>query len=1479
MFDVYYHGKNEKLLERIPFAKDAETIEPMTKMYWLVEPNVEIIDYDIFNYRPDTYDSVYEHVWKWDNSNYGGLRLIPTLESQGIKQINYVACKKTFDIIYTATPEKYFKKNPYSTHVWCVDPEYKLDSNIDWAPSNFEPTFIHSFHLRGQLEHKYPEQEGGIKLYPRDWKSATIKYHTFLDASAKYPVLFVEDPEDYSQRDIYDDEYVWLIDKDHKIDEHTIDWVPNPFEGQYVHSFRMPNQLQEKTWSYKHPVSDRRLGGIRLVPKQWKKSFELIDSGIIIHNDCPVDDESYDVYYIDEDDFTADTYQELAERSKTEWFWVVDREYDFNGKLLFIPQDHELDYIHVFKIPDMLEERYPLDIEEPWDNRCGGVRLVNKNFDMTKHKYQPGIVPVKYDIFYTDDPKQFGTFARKSKTKMFWLIDNEYQLDNNFKIVVPKHEQKFMLNYQLDQLQHKYPEQEGGIYLIPKSANADTQIKYKGKLEKVSVAKYPVVRVSDIDNFGQINGDCWIVDEEYQIEDNIDWAPSVFEKNSMHTFHVGDQLRHKYPDRMGGVRWVPLVWDGNVAIHDEALDIAKQYPIKRVKDVTDLSVVTTDCWLVDEEYQLEDKFTWVPTVFEKESIHTFHFGDQLKHKYPEEMGGIRWVPKEWNNEYIIHESLEGAQKLYPVKFVNNPSDFSQVTEDCWLVDKEYEIVPNITILPWGSWNDKWKADAERKLIHNYHVKGQLAHKYPEAMGGVYWVPKDYANAEVKIHEEPLQVDRTFPVYFVQDPTDFSQVTEDCWLVDKEYEIDPNITILPWGSWNDKWQADAERKLIHVYHVKGQLRHKYPEAMGGIYWVPKDYANAEVKIHSEELALKKTYPMHLVDDPTVITDVSEDCWVLDKDYHINDTIEWSPNVFEKHSIHTFHVGDQLRHKYPEAMGGMRWVPADWDGNYIIHGLDDASMLFTTTLQFEIFDNEEEGIKKSTSDWFWVVDKNVTVLNDFDFSYIPEVWDKAVTHVWQKLNPITNLNYDYSGVKLVNRNNTNAARPKYIREPACIQKEFPVLNLDSITDVIEQIIEFDKTVENSCFWVVDPHVELSPDFEFDYYPTQWDISYLHVFQDDKGNYRNVRLIPKGFITVDTDIEQYAFNSLENIKLMTAVASITTTWPVYKVDKFNKLDFVIAMEKYKDQGIPYVWVVESDIQPIDDVILQGYTPDVKNIEKVHLWQRLNPYTKMVHSYGGLRLWPTDRDYSEITTKEFITGSMKNVFYNKIPGSYFKKYDIVFLSYKDKLADEKFNKLQSVYPNSIHVKDVDGIFEAHKHAASLVSSKMFWVVDCDAELADGFEFDYIPDVYDQETVHVFKSKNPITGDEYGYGGVKLFNTQQVLDATSWGLDFTTGLSKNFKVLDQISNITKFNTDPLSTWRSAFREAAKLTMKSNEESLNRLFKWFEPDHPDAEFAEYAKKGAEAGYNFILDNATKPDMLLRINDFQWLENTFNEQNN
>ena len=105
--------------------------------------------------------------------------------------------------------------------------------------SNFEPDFIQYIHLRGQLEHKYLTgrwYSNCIQRIGNNYIATSVP--AFLDASAKYPIMYVDDPEDYTQRDMYDDDYVWLIDKEHSIDKSTVDWVPNPFEGEYIHSFR-----------------------------------------------------------------------------------------------------------------------------------------------------------------------------------------------------------------------------------------------------------------------------------------------------------------------------------------------------------------------------------------------------------------------------------------------------------------------------------------------------------------------------------------------------------------------------------------------------------------------------------------------------------------------------------------------------------------------------------------------------------------------------------------------------------------------------------------------------------------------------------------------------------------------------------------------------------------------------------------------------------------------------------------------------------------------------------------------------------------------------------------------------------------------------------------------------------------------------------------------------------------------------------------
>lgn len=1025
MFDIYYIGDNPAIADTFPFAKqisDVSEAKPRTRMFWLVEPNIEITNEDVFGYRPPAYDQSYTHVWKWNRSNYGGLQLLPVGESSGTKQINQVVCRKSFDVLRTTdTPKEYFDDNPFASYVWCVDPEYKIKDDIDWAPGNFEPNYIHCFHLRGQLEHKYPELEGGVKLYPRNWAECDTKYHNFIDSNTTYPVLRVTDPEDYTQRDIFDDDFVWLIDKEYQINNDTLDWVPSIFETGYIHSFRMPYQLKEKMWSSTHFEPDSRLGGIRLVPKDWKGAYDLIRGGVKIHSECPVEDVNYDVFYVDADSFTDETYHELSLRSKTEWFWVVDREMDFNGKLLFVPAEHEREYIHVFKLPGHLEERYPVDITEPSDNRCGGVRLVHRDFDtMVTHKYQAGVCPVKYDVFFTDDVTQYAVYARKSRTKMFWLVDAEHDIDTNF--------------------------------------------------------------------------------------------------------------------------------------------------------------------------------------------------SYLPHRY------------------------------------------------------------------------------DQKTIHNFRIPGQLTHRYPEKDGGVRLVPRDFDVNYIKYIDDPLVKTRAYPV-------------------------------------------------LHV------------------------------------------------------------------------------------------------DRYDDAADQILSTLADHDAA-----------------------------------WCWVIESDVDVLDSFSTTFTPDVWDAGKVHVWQKLNPVTGKQYDYGGVYLVPKERAKG-RPKYIREPACTQKPYPVLYLEP-DDIPEQLTSYAATCDSALFYAVDPFVSVDPDFGFSYYPTQWDVNNVHVFLSADDTYRGVRLYPVNTFQREYTITDIQDNSFDNLKQIATIASSPTVWPVVYLNDFSRDGVVNAI---LDTDADFVFTVDPDVDVIPSVIESGFLPDISKASRVHTWQRLNPEGN-IHSYGGVRLWPTSMDVDKITTDAVRLNKMRNVHYVREPGSQYKPYDIIYISYYEPQAEARYQALTERYSNIKWVRDVEGIFNAHKKAAQLAETHMFWVIDADADVVEDFTFMHIPDQYDQDVVHVWNSRNPVTGAEYGYGGVKLFNREQVLDADSWGLDFTTGLSSRFKAMPELSCVTRFNTDAFSTWRSAFRECVKLALKDDAESKERLQAWQNPVS-DALFAEYALQGAELGIIYAKQNADDSAALALINNFTWLKDHYEQNNN
>jgi MoaA/NifB/PqqE/SkfB family radical SAM enzyme len=258
--------------------------------------------------------------------------------------------------------------------------------------------------------------------------------------------------------------------------------------------------------------------------------------------------------------------------------------------------------------------------------------------------------------------------------------------------------------------------------------------------------------------------------------------------------------------------------------------------------------------------------------------------------------------------------------------------------------------------------------------------------------------------------------------------------------------------------------------------------------------------------------------------------------------------------------------------------------------------------------------------------------------------------------------------------------------------------------------------------------------------------------------------------------------------------------------------------------------------------------------------------PYT------GRCVVWYKDSTWA---VKLFNQGWQREFGYTnlefKIP-----RLDVVFISYNEPNAEKNWQRVLEKAPYAKRVNGVKGIFEAHQAAARLARSDMFYVVDGDAYLENSWTFDFQPTLYDRDCAYIWNSRNPINNLVYGYGGVKLFPRKQILAITEWQtLDFATTAVNKLKVMNVVSNITAFNTDEFSTWRSAFRETVKLynNIKLNpndQESKDRLHAW--ETIGNNMFGKYSIDGAKAAKEFADSNNDQT----KINDRDFLKSIFDK---
>jgi hypothetical protein len=222
---------------------------------------------------------------------------------------------------------------------------------------------------------------------------------------------------------------------------------------------------------------------------------------------------------------------------------------------------------------------------------------------------------------------------------------------------------------------------------------------------------------------------------------------------------------------------------------------------------------------------------------------------------------------------------------------------------------------------------------------------------------------------------------------------------------------------------------------------------------------------------------------------------------------------------------------------------------------------------------------------------------------------------------------------------------------------------------------------------------------------------------------------------------------------------------------------------------------------------------------------------------------------------------------------------FDVVFLTYNEAEADANWQQLQSVCARAKMVSGVQGIYNAHVRAAAVAETDMFYVVDADAHVKD-FGFDYVPPIQYRDRVHIWYSHNPINGLEYGYGGIKLFSKSHFQKLQAGVIDTATSVGE-VKVMPIVACETRFNTDPFSTWKSAFRECAKLSSRLirnqiTKETDERLSAWTSIGS-DKPFGPYAIAGARAGVAYGSASVSNPYALEKINDYGWLMEQFSKE--
>lgn len=373
-------------------------------------------------------------------------------------------------------------------------------------------------------------------------------------------------------------------------------------------------------------------------------------------------------------------------------------------------------------------------------------------------------------------------------------------------------------------------------------------------------------------------------------------------------------------------------------------------------------------------------------------------------------------------------------------------------------------------------------------------------------------------------------------------------------------------------------------------------------------------------------------------------------------------------------------------------------------------------------------------------------------------------------------------------------------------------------------IKRIVEHART---EYVWVVSDLCDYT-DFDFTWQPVPWERDQIHCWASGDQQYGDTFLVP-----VDAFKRQ-----AEGLKVLGWYEHIN--WHADGVPRTTLGDM-------------YDWVYYSDAR-------FEFNPN--------LWEKRN-----LHAFGtngSVLLVPRDCKQHFRTQYYDYPYILRHTDWNVDE----KPQDIVFVSYDEINADLNYEILKKRFPRAKRLHGVEGMVEAHKEACRISETDHVYIVFAKTQLHEDFDFSFLPDRLKEPSNYLFHGRNMSNGLEYGTLGVTMYNCEMIINATEWGVDFTTSFP--VQVVPILSAYGYFAEDEYRAWRTAFRECTKLQSRCihnqvDVETEYRLGVW--TTHAEGPFSEWVLRGANDGVEF----ARSGDDLMNVLDWKWLRNYFDSK--